>query len=309
VSLDPTLDYQDQTCPTVKSRLLPWMWVPRKMGRYQICGLLKRGGMSHVFAAEYVGENGFRSEVAIKVGREAVVREGRLLSSFHHPNIVSVFDAGRDGGLEYLALERIEGGSLLELRREVGALPPVVVLDLAIQLCEALAALQQIKPAVVHADLKPANVMVTREGQLKLIDFGIATVAGNEPSNSSYGTAAYMSPEAVCGDTLDGRTDLFGVGLLLFEMLTGQRLFDERDPFLLMRERTKEALYLDRDKIIAAVAPFCPALGPVIVRCLRASPRSRYPSAVVLGERLSQLRPVVSGSVGAFWRQRVRGAA
>ena len=217
-----------------------------KLGHYEILSLLGKGGMGEVWRAR---DTKLGREVAIKTLPEEFAkdadrlsrfeREARLLASLNHPNIAAIHGFEEDSGTHFLVLELVEGDTLQD-RLKRGAIPVEESLKLALQIAEALEAAHE--KGVIHRDLKPGNVKVTPDGKVKVLDFGLAkafvgdeahTSVSNSPTLSMaateqgviLGTAAYMSPEQASGEGADHRADVWAFGVVLFEMLTGRRLF------------------------------------------------------------------------------------
>ena len=216
-----------------------------KLGPYEIISLLGAGGMGEVYRAK---DTKLHREVAIKVLPADVAsspdrlrrfeREATTVAALNHPNIVTIFGIEESGGHCYIAMELVEGDTLGRMIAP-GGMPLAKIFDIAIPLADALAAAHD--KGIVHRDLKPANVMVTKEGRVKVLDFGLAklTAAGQGGSSPDdvtmsapltrkgmiIGTVPYMSPEQLKSDPLDHRTDLFSLGIMLYEMATGQRPF------------------------------------------------------------------------------------
>ena len=213
----------------------------RRLGHYEIQTELGSGGMGTVYQAL---DTRLNRAVALKVlspdkwegtvGRGRLIREAQAASALNHPNIVTVYEVGHDAGVDFIAMERIEGRTLgsLAARR----LPLRETLAIAIQVADALAAAHA--AGIVHRDLKPGNIMVTERGLAKILDFGIAKVAaaGDTESNATQtltmsgqilGTVAYMSPEQAAGRDVDWRSDIFSFGCVLYEMVTARRAFYE----------------------------------------------------------------------------------
>src|SRR6266567_2620675 len=209
-----------------------------RLGPYEILAPLGAGGMGEVYRAR---DPRMGREVAIKVSAERFSdrfeREVRAVAALNHPNICHVYDVGPN----YLVMELVEGPTLAE-RIVSGAIPLEEALAIARQIADALEAAHE--KGIVHRDLKPANIMITPEGVVKVLDFGLATAAqspasdGRDPANSPtltmgvsqtgmiLGTAGYMSPEQASGRSVDKRADIWAYGVVLWEMLTGPRLFD-----------------------------------------------------------------------------------
>ena len=207
-----------------------------KLGHYTIRGRLGAGGMGAVYEAT---DDRLGRPVAIKVilagqqhdeGRKRFAREAQAASALNHPNIVTVHEAGRDGDVDFIVMERIAGETLRDTIRG-GGLPPHEVFRCAAQIASALAAAHD--AGIVHRDLKPTNIMVTDRGLVKVVDFGLAShvlpTAGEASLTGDrvVGTAQYMSPEQAQGRPVDSRSDVFSFGCVLYEMVTGRPAFKE----------------------------------------------------------------------------------
>src|SRR6267143_2557996 len=217
-----------------------------RLGTYDITGLLGAGGMGEVYRAR---DTRLSREVAVKVLPEAVASspdrlarfelEARTVAGLNHPNIVTLHSIEEEDGVRFITMELVEG-KCLDRVITAGGLPLARILDLSIPLADALVVAHE--RGVVHRDLKPGNVMVTREGRVKVLDFGLAKVAGAKGSAETAtltataeapfsgagqvsGTVPYMAPEQIRGETLDVRTDLFALGVILYELATGRRPF------------------------------------------------------------------------------------
>lgn len=216
-----------------------------RLGTYEIVVPLGAGGMGEVYRARDLR---LGREVALKVLPPAVAadagrlarfeREARAVASLNHPNIVVLYTVEDEGDVRFLTMELVEGQGL-DRHVTTGGLPLARVLEIGIALCEALTAAHE--KGVVHRDLKPANVMLTREGRVKVLDFGLAKLAEAEsglestqaptlaaPLSSAglvVGTVPYMSPEQIRGEAVDGRSDLFALGVILYELSAGRRPF------------------------------------------------------------------------------------
>src|SRR5262245_917255 len=261
-----------------------------RLGPYEIVALLGAGGMGEVYRARdpRLGRN-----VAIKVLPESMAgdpsrlqrfqHEARAVAALSHPNIVAVFDIGVEP-VAFLVSELLEGETL-RLRLSRGPLGPKASIELALQLVTGLAAAHA--RHIVHRDLKPENIFVTRDGTLKILDFGLAKASA--PSAAGFdgvdatmsvtmpgavlGTAGYMAPEQVRGEAADPRSDVFAVGAILFEMVTGDRAFSGSSPADTMSAILREH---PRD-ITAHGAP--PAIARIVRRCLDKEPDERFQSA------------------------------
>jgi serine/threonine protein kinase len=223
-------------------------------------------------------------------------QEARAASALNHPNVLAVFDVGREGDTPFLVTELLEGQTLRERIAE-GRLSPRKVIELAMQVAQGLAAVHE--KGIVHRDLKPDNVFLTRDGQIKILDFGVARtteglapVAGTLPltqSGAVMGTAGYMAPEQVRGRPADARSDLFALGSIIYECLTGQMAFPGETPV----ERGYAILNGEPKELEAHGAKVPPALARVMRRCLDKNPEQRFQHARDL---LYALEAITDGS-------------
>jgi len=267
------------------------------VGPYRITGVLARGGMGDVYRATDVR---LHRDVALKLlarggtgDAQRIARflqEARITAALDHPNIVKVFDIGVLGGRPYLVAELLEGETLRS-RLERGPLPAEEAIRIAVDVTAGLVAAHG--AGLVHRDLKPDNVFLTRSGVTKTLDFGIAKLADAPavPGGLStltgvlLGTAGYLSPEQIAGAVVDGRTDLFALGSMLFEMVTGRRAF--------AREHTIDTLHaiLHEDPPAEALLTVRPELRAIVIRLLQKSAAARFQSAADLGWSLARLAP------------------
>jgi eukaryotic-like serine/threonine-protein kinase len=261
-----------------------------RLGPYEITGALGAGGMGEVYRARdtRLGRN-----VAIKVlpavfaNDEAWLRrferEARASSSLNHPNILVVFDIGTQDGMPYLVSELLEGRTLQE-RLASGRLPVSKSIDYARQLAAALSAVHD--KGITHRDLKPGNIFITADGRAKILDFGLAkpqpvadsasaTVEQSLTGQVLIGTPGYMSPEQARGLPTDARTDIFSLGVVIHEMLSGARPFERAS----MVETLHAILDSDAPPLPETVLRACPALGWIVARCLAKDPAERFRSA------------------------------
>ena len=271
---------------------------PVAFGRYRLLGLLGEGGMARVFRAELEGPEGFRKPAAIKIIRGAVaargeslrrslIQEARLGGLLSHGNIVSTLDFGEQDGHLFIAMELVQGWTLADVLETSGALPPELALEVAAQICDGLdhahdLADRGVPTNLVHRDLKPSNVIIDRLGQVKVMDFGIAK-ATNQHGNTTAqgmtkGTPTYMSPEQARGLAVDRRSDLFVVGALLYELVTGARLFGG-DTLAAVLYSVIEVEARLADPLTLAPLHVAPGLDAVVSRCLRVDPEARYADA------------------------------
>ena len=260
----------------------------RRLGHYEIREKLGSGGMGSVFLAF---DTRLNRTVALKVlagshwegtaGSARLIREAQAASALNHPNIVTVYEVGRESDIDFIAMEHITGKTLLKLvpRR----LPARELLPILIQIADALAAAHA--AGIVHRDLKPGNIMVTDRGLVKVLDFGIAKInpAGNPADTPTqtitemgavFGTVAYMSPEQAEGKEVDARSDIFSFGAVLYELITGQRAFDEDTGV-----GTLASVVAREPRPARELAPTLPrSLERVLDHCLRKKRADRWQS-------------------------------
>ncbi len=279
--------------------------VPAAIGPYPVLRRLGRGGMAEVLLARSLGASGFERLVAIKLPRPAFRGEGeleRLLiaeakvgARLHHRNLVAVHALGTHEDTYYVVMDYIEGGDLGSLVRVHAPVPALAVYVVA----EVLLGLHQLhrltdeheRPlGLVHRDVSPSNVLVSCDGEVKLADYGIAKathLAQDTQAQIRRGKYAYMSPEQVAGEPLDARSDQFGVGVMLVELLTGRRPYEGQGPAQVL-ERIREAAPPD-------LSALSPALAAVVGRCLAPAPGERFDDALALREALLGAEPAASG--------------
>jgi predicted Ser/Thr protein kinase len=281
----------------------------KTLGRYEVLSRVGSGGMGDVYRAR---DRTLGRDVALKVLSPALLAdpafrrrledEARAASSLNHPNIITVYEIGREGTVDFIASEFVDGGTLREAMNR-GRLTPTEILDIAGQVCAALSAAHA--SGLVHRDIKPENVMLRRDGIVKLVDFGIAKLAppGGAAALSTLtrtgavqGTACYMSPEQALRERLDHRSDLFSFGIVLYEMATGRRPFDGASD-----AARYDALLNAAPAAPTTLRPDLPAgLDLVVERALEKAPELRYQSAADLAADLKRLhRPTTSTSVAA----------
>jgi Tol biopolymer transport system component len=263
-----------------------------ELGPYVIEARLGAGGMGEVYRAK---DKRLHRTVALKVLpqrladtpglRQRLEREAKAISSLNHPQICTLYDIGREGEVDYLVMEFLEGDTLAQ-RLKRGALPLSEVLELAVQIASALAAAHA--AGIVHRDLKPGNIMLTKSGA-KLLDFGLAKVpamAGAATPITSegmlVGTVQYMSPEQIRGQEADTRSDLFALGATLYEMLTGTRAFPGESQLAVANAILEKEPAPSKD--LQTLTP--PALERVIRRCLAKDPENRWQNTSDLASEL-----------------------
>ncbi|HKM46065.1 MAG TPA: protein kinase [Terriglobales bacterium] len=265
-----------------------------KLGPYEIVSLLGAGGMGEVYRAR---DSRLKREVAIKVLPQALSLDADRLHRFeqealataalNHPNILAVFDIGTSDGSPYVVSELLEGETLRERLRS-GSIPVRKTLDCAMQIAHGLAAAHE--KGIVHRDLKPENLFVTKDGRVKILDFGLAKLVQADPGSQTsmptvthggteagvvMGTAGYMSPEQVRGMALDPRSDIFSFGAILYEMLSGKRAFHGETPADTMSSILKE----EPPELSETNRNVSPALERIVHHCLEKSPEARFHSA------------------------------
>src|SRR5688500_15619465 len=268
------------------------MAAKKKIGRYKILGELGRGAMGIVYRAQ---DPALDRVVALKTiiladdaeGREEYQKrfflEAKAAGKLTHPSIVTTYDFGEQDGVAYLAMELLEGTDL-RTRLKEGALPPAEAVEVARQVAEGLGFAHE--RGIVHRDVKPGNIMLLERGRAKIMDFGLARMRAADHKTVTgmvLGTPKYMSPEQVAGSPVDQRSDLFSLGIVLYEMLTGGRLFGAEDMTQIMHNVT----YQEHEPP-TRLKPELPAmLDFVVARALKKDPASRYQDAAELAADLS----------------------
>lgn len=270
----------------------------RPYGRYRLLGPIATGGMSEVFRATRTGVEGFEKVVAVKrilphlsSNEDFVdmfVQEAKMVAPLSHPNIVQIFDLGRVEDSYYIAMEFVEGRDLRAILKRSRSAGKRLSVDLAalvvMKVGAALEYAHRQKDAegnelrIVHRDVSPQNILVSNEGEVKLVDFGIAkaaTKASHTDSGSLRGKLLYMSPEQAWGRPLDKRSDIFSLGAVFYEMLTGHLLFSGRSDKSIL-ERVREARFAKPSSLNRAV-PI--ELEAVVTRALQKNPDNRYADA------------------------------
>ncbi len=290
--------------------------------RYHVLRKLGEGGMGQVYLAEHV-KMGRKS--AVKVMNPEMAHDAEAISRFNreaanasrisHPNVAAVYDFGETGeGLIYLAMEFVEGPPLTTLIAQQGSLPPLRAAEIARQVADALSAAHDM--GIVHRDLKPDNIMVARHRDgsdfVKVVDFGIAKAADNEAQKVTktgfvVGTPDYMSPEQLAGDTLDGRSDIYSLALVTFNMLTGALPFSS--------ESAQESMVMrltDRPKRLSEMKPgvaWTSDVQAVMDRALERDANRRYQTAAEFGGALYRAVEAMPESAAAAAATQVIGPA
>jgi len=289
--------------------------LPSEFGRYVLASVLGEGGMARVYRAVKSGPGGFETEVALKIVKrkagkrsefvQLLTREAVIGGFLRHPNIVATLDFDAVGAHYYIAMEFVEGTTLEALisssKEKKRAFPPTLALDIVQQLCRGLGYAHSLadrngKPLnIIHRDIKPGNIMVSNHGVAKITDFGIAKASVETgvvtATNVVRGTPLYMSPEQATGRDLDYRSDLFSVGLILFELLTGKRLFEMKDIVSTMESIARAEIGTAPAEVDAII----PGVGDVLRTLLQLHPRARYDSADEVEQELATL---VAASLG-----------
>ncbi|MEX5721231.1 Stk1 family PASTA domain-containing Ser/Thr kinase [Geodermatophilus maliterrae] len=266
------------------------MTTPQVLGeRYEIGGVLGRGGMAEVHRGRDLR---LGREVAVKVLRSDLARdpsfqvrfrrEAQAAASLNHPAIVAVYDTGEDrtpsGATPYIVMEYVEGETLRDVLRREGVLPPERAMSLAADTCAALDFSH--RNGIVHRDVKPGNVMITPQGTVKVMDFGIARAVSDSAATMTstaavIGTAQYLSPEQARGEAVDARSDVYSVGCLLYELVTGAPPFTGDSPVSVAYQHVRED-----PRLPSSINPAIPPdLDAILLKALSKNPANRYQSA------------------------------
>ena len=282
-------------------------------GRYELIEEIGRGGMGQVFRAH---DEALGRDVAIKVldrsasgdtdFEEATAHEARAVARLVHHGIVTVFDVGSHEGHRFLVMELVTGRPLGELLREEGPPAPARAAGIAAEVAEALAYAH--RHGVLHCDVKPQNIIVLPDGGTKLVDFGIARAASATATLSSeeiYGSVPYLAPEQVRGERLDGRTDIYALGAVLYEMLVGRPPFEGRNVAAALAQR----LTADPPSPRASNRAVSPALDRVVLTALGREPDRRFADAVQLRDALRGVAQMAESETVRIDRTAVVGPA
>ncbi|MCD4778144.1 MAG: protein kinase [Desulfobacterales bacterium] len=262
-----------------------------RYGRYEIIKKLGKGGMGVVYQAH---DPQIDRPVALKVLREDRVvsedfvlrffKEAKFIGRLSHPNIVTVYDVGRDHGTIYIAMEYLQGQPFNEVIRS-GRLSVEKIIDIALQVANALGYAHE--KGIVHRDIKPSNIILTDEGNVKLTDFGIARAEDSNAAQQTQagvilGTPFYMSPEQVMGKRVDGRSDLFSLGVILYELIVGRKPF-EGDHFTAIFRAITDDIPVAPLKIDASIPQ---SLSDLIMKALSKNPNERFQTSKEMGDAL-----------------------
>jgi len=253
-----------------------------------VVALAGRGGMGEVYRAEDLK---LGQLIAIKFLPQSLSADAGALARFHsevriarqvsHPNVCRVFDIGDAEGIPFLTMEYVDGEDLASLIRRIGRLPPDKAIEIARQACAGLAAAHE--RGVIHRDLKPANLMLDGSGKIRITDFGLASIAASiEAGDVRAGTPAYMAPEQLEGKEVTQKSDLYSLGLVLYEILTGKRTFDATSLPELIKQR-ESAAPISPSTLVRDLDPL---VERVILRCLEKDPAQRPASALQVAAAL-----------------------
>ncbi len=270
-----------------------------QLGRYEITSELGQGAMGVVYAAKdpLIDRSVAIKTINLSLAKEEkeeyegrFYQEARAAGRLNHPNIVTIYDVGKSGDIAYIAMELLQGRELRDIMNEGVLLPVAQVLDIAIQVAQGLGYAHEHE--IVHRDIKPSNIMVVRDGQVKITDFGIArmsSAAVRTQSGMVLGSPKYMSPEQVMGRDIDERSDIFSLGVMLYEMLTGQAPFNGDNVNTIMYQ-TLNAIPVPPNQINPAVPDM---LDFILVKALAKSPEDRYQKAREFSDDLKACRETV----------------
>ncbi|HEU5228880.1 MAG TPA: protein kinase [Ktedonobacteraceae bacterium] len=275
----------------------------KSLGGYQLDEEIGRGSMGVVYRGKQMA---LGREVAIKVlphtlARDSsyvarFIREAQIIAGLNHPNIVQIYDAGQQNKLLYFVMEYVQGPTLANLLHLDGTLPQYLAAEYAAQIADALDAAYQ-ERHVIHRDIKPENLMLNRWGKIKVMDFGLARATGHQRitvAKTLVGSIYYASPEQVWGQTLDNRSDIYALGVVLYEMVTGKRPFSGRS----MPELT-QAIVRGKSQPPRTINPaVVPQLEEIILTALSKDREQRYESASRMAQLLRslQLQPTTSSA-------------
>jgi serine/threonine protein kinase/Flp pilus assembly protein TadD len=260
-------------------------------GRYEIMGVLGQGGMGAVYKAR---DRELDRLIALKVIRPELATDPAILARFKqelilsrnvtHKNVVRIFDLGEAEGIRFISMEYVDGEDLRTILRREGKFTPKDAISVVEQVCRALDSAHS--EGVIHRDLKPQNIMRDQHGRVVVMDFGLARSLGDSgmtQTGAIVGTMEYMSPEQALGTTLDQRSDIFSVGLIFFELLTGKAPYKADTAIVSLMKRTREDAQSASD--VDASVP--KSLSAIVGRCLEREPANRYHSAVELLQQLT----------------------
>ena len=291
--------------------------LPLQLERFEVLALLGEGGMARVFRVRTNEATGLPRDCALKVLHRvhsrrdpmlarALQREGRVGGLMNHPNIVQTYDIGLIAGQPYILMELVHGPTVERLLDSRSRLPTRVAVAIAEQVCRGLHHAHEATDergrhlGLVHRDLKPSNIILTPAGVAKVMDFGIAKIpimpGMTTKPGELKGSPRFMSPEQVGGEGLDHRSDLFSLGALVYEMITGEPLFASENVHGVWMKIVEVQNGLDRDRSFARIQAKYPGLAELMRRCLQPKPYNRPPDAEAVADALH-----------AFYRQLPEG--
>jgi|SRR6516225_2636151 len=280
---------------TVFRTCIPKEMPARKIGKYEIRGELGRGAMGVVFKARdpLIGRLVALKTLALAASqsedlRQRFYREAQAAGGLQHPNIVTVYEMGEQNGVPFIVMEYLEGESLDAVLSRSTQIPLAQKLGYLVQVCRALSYAHQ--HGIVHRDIKPGNIVVTRDGTVKVVDFGIARIVDTSKTHTGVlvGTLAYLSPQLVKGEPADERSDIWATGVVCYELFAGLKPFDGDNHAALLL-----SIVSDEPRSLAKLAPDCPdEIRVIIERMLRKKTEDRYQS---FEELLGEIEP--------FWRR------
>jgi serine/threonine protein kinase len=282
--------------------------LPCQFGKYELLRKIGAGGMAEVFKAKLTGEHGFEKLVAIKrilphLSRNPdflsmFMEEARLAALLSHQNIVQIFDFGNVDGTYFISMEYLQGSNLRTILRKAGAGPAAVgrrlplecSLTIVSRICAALEYAHNLRDisgaplGIIHCDINPQNILITTLGEVKVLDFGIARISARESGEGSetlQGKIRYMSPEQACCHALDRRSDIFSIGVLLYEMVTGEQAFkgDARDAF----QRVRRAEYPPPEQLFPGLPQ---AVAGILHTAMARDPDARFQTCAEMYARL-----------------------
>ena len=282
----------------------------QRLGGYQIVGPIRTGGMARLFRARRIGAHGFSQEVAIKLLHaeladdprytEMLVDEALMAARIHHPNVVRVEELAEDGGICFLVMEYVDGWSLGHVMDALSAqgrrMAPPLATHIASEIAAGLHAAHEATRAdgrpleLVHRDVSPPNVLLAKKGHVKLIDFGVAKAHGRAVRTTSgtlKGKFRYMSPEQARGARVDRRTDVYAIGIMLWEMLTARPLFGADDEVALLTE-VRDPHVRAPGAVVDGVEA---SLDEIVLAALAPDAANRLPTAQELRRRLLRAVP------------------
>src|SRR5712691_2671424 len=278
------------------------------LGGYQLDEEIGRGSMGMVYRGRQIA---LGREVAVKVLSQALakdasyvarfIREAQIIAGLNHPNIVQIYDAGQQGGLLYFVMEYVQGPTIGSLLLIDGSLPQYLATEYTAQIADALDSAYK-ERNVIHRDIKPENLMLDRWGKIKVMDFGLARAPGHQQitvAKTLVGSIYYASPEQVWGQTLDNRSDIYALGVVLYEMVTGHRPFTGRT----LPELTQAIVGGPLRPPTALNPELSSELDQIILTAMARNRDDRYENASLLARDLRDLRLQAPSSVSGNLRQ------